>query len=110
MSYPFIEHTMDQRSEAWFKVRLGKVTSSRATPMLSAVKKGEAASGLASASSSLRRTKGPSTSKANWVRGPNSKSAFQNVVYINLRKHDHYQIMGLSNYIWVRIVGSSRDS
>ncbi|MDP7337677.1 MAG: YqaJ viral recombinase family protein [Vicinamibacterales bacterium] len=43
MSYPFIEHTMDQRSEAWFKVRLGKVTSSRATPMLSAVKKGEAA-------------------------------------------------------------------
>ncbi|KKK71097.1 hypothetical protein LCGC14_2917370 [marine sediment metagenome] len=39
----FTEHDFEQRSPEWYAVRLGKVTSSRASLMLAKLKKGEAA-------------------------------------------------------------------
>lgn len=40
---PFILHDVDQRSPEWFDLRLGKVTSSRASAMLAKVRSGESA-------------------------------------------------------------------
>jgi putative phage-type endonuclease len=39
----FIIHDCDQRSDAWFKARAGKLTGSRACDMLATIKSGEAA-------------------------------------------------------------------
>jgi hypothetical protein len=43
VSHPFIEHEVEQRSEEWRRLRLGRLTGSRAGAILATIRSGEAA-------------------------------------------------------------------